>query len=71
LASFETRCVIRRPSTTLATIKNSSQAGAEDFIFTPQKWSHHTLPNSVHCGFSWRGEKLGNILCETNSCQLN
>lgn len=66
LASFETRCVIRRPSTTQATFKNSSQAGAEDFIFTPQKWSHHSLPNSVHCGFSRRGEILGNILCETN-----
>lgn len=62
LASFETRCVIRRPTTSLATIKNSSQAGAEGFIFTQQKWSHHTLLNGVHCGFSGRGGMLGNIL---------
>ncbi len=37
LASFETRCVIRRPWTPLAAIKNSSQAGAKEFIFKQQK----------------------------------
>lgn len=55
LASFETRCVIRKPATSLATIKNSSQACAEGFLFTQQKLSHHTLLNGVYCGFSGRG----------------
>ncbi len=37
LASFETRCVIRRPSTSLAAIKNNFLAGAKEFIFKQQK----------------------------------
>lgn len=61
LPSFETRSVIRRPTTSQAAIKNSSQAGAKEFIFTQQKWSHHIQSNGVHCDISGTGGMLRKV----------
>lgn len=71
LASFETRCVIGRPSTSLEAIKNSSQAGAEESLYLHSTNGPIILCGMAFTGVSGAGERLGNDLCEANSLRLN